>query len=126
MTPQKRRLHLIDKHMYPKNFFFAVTRDGVDGRRSMLLEGGHRQRRSSTTALQARRNSLIKSVRADQNGVEEPRTGDRSIIGDSSQVRSEPHDVEMDDLAGALSSLRFVPRGLQFGRRGGKAGFAKR
>jgi hypothetical protein len=126
MTPQKRRLHLIDKHMYPKNFFFAVTRDGVDGRRSMLLEGGHRQRRSSTTAMHARRNSVIKSVRADQNDEDQHRSADGNITQDPSPVRSNGSDAEMDGLAGALSSLKFVPRGLQFGRGGGKAGFAKR
>ena len=46
-------MHLIDKHCYPKNYFFAVTREGVDGRRSMLLEGGHRRRASSSAAKSA-------------------------------------------------------------------------
>ncbi|MBE3046571.1 hypothetical protein IMZ48_29385, partial [Candidatus Bathyarchaeota archaeon] len=45
MTPQKRRLHLIDKHTYPKNFFFALTKEGIDGRNSLLLEAGHRRRK---------------------------------------------------------------------------------
>ncbi len=49
-TPQKRKMHLIDKHMYPKNFFFGITRDGIDGRRSLLLEGRARRRRSSASA----------------------------------------------------------------------------
>lgn len=126
MTPQKRRLHLIDKHMYPKNFFFAVTRDGIDGRRSMLLEGGHRQRRPSTTTPQARRDSLTNTVRAGQKAMKQSDAADGNPIEEPFPVCSEPHDVEMDGLAGALSSLKFVPRGLQFGRGGGKAGFAKR
>ncbi len=47
-SPDKRRRHLIDKHMYPRNFFFAVTRDGIDGRRSLLEDGSHRHRRRSS------------------------------------------------------------------------------
>ena len=29
MTPKGRRLHLIDKHKYPPNFYFAVTNYGI-------------------------------------------------------------------------------------------------
>ncbi|KAH0494219.1 hypothetical protein TgHK011_000847 [Trichoderma gracile] len=54
MTPQKRRLHLIDKHMYPKNFFFAVTKEGIDGKRSLLIENGHRRRSSAGSQAQAK------------------------------------------------------------------------
>jgi hypothetical protein len=117
-TPQKRRMHLIDKHMYPKNFFFAITREGVDGRRSMLLEGGHRRRRSSTVTKQSRRNSLIEPGKGDEQT--EPSVKDE----DTSQSRTERTDVDMDELAGAMSSLNFVPRSIRFGR-GGRAGFAK-
>lgn len=35
----------------------------------------------------------------------------------------EPIDVEMDDLTGAMSSLRFIPPAIRFGR--GRKGFAK-
>jgi hypothetical protein len=111
-------MHLIDKHMYPKNFFFAITREGVDGRRSMLLEGGHRRRRSSTVTKQSRRNSLIEPGKGDEQT--EPSVKDE----DTSQSRTERTDVDMDELAGAMSSLNFVPRSIRFGR-GGRAGFAK-
>src|SRR5690349_18916785 len=29
MTPQKRRMHLIDKHHYPKHFHFSIVVTGV-------------------------------------------------------------------------------------------------
>ncbi|KAF2222485.1 hypothetical protein BDZ85DRAFT_176551, partial [Elsinoe ampelina] len=35
-TWQKRRLHLQDKHMFPRNYDFFIVNDGLDGRRSML------------------------------------------------------------------------------------------
>jgi hypothetical protein len=123
-------MHLIDKHMYPKNFFFAVTAEGVDGRRSMLLEGGHRRRRSSTaTKQQSRRSSLIGSGNAElgarpaSEGETEPIVRHDETKG-TQEIRSDKPDVVMDDLVGAMSSLQFVPRSIRFGR-GGKAGFAK-
>lgn len=116
----------MDKHMYPKNFFFAITAEGVDGRRSMLLEGGHRRRRSSTATKQPRRSSLIGPGKAEQES-------ERSVIHEdtSSATHAEMDDhpsagpdVDMDDLIGSMSSLQFVPRSVRFGR-GGRAGFAK-
>jgi hypothetical protein len=46
-TPQKRRLHLIDKHMFPRSYNFRVVDQGIDKASSMLREG--RRRRVSTT-----------------------------------------------------------------------------
>lgn len=126
MTPDKRRRHLIDKHMYPQNFFFAITRDGVDGRRSMLLEGGHRRRRSSAAAKQSRRNSLIGSGKVEQESIPSAKQEAMTSLKheEAKEVYSERPDVDMDDLAGAMSSLHFVPRSIRFGR-GSRAGFAK-
>lgn len=45
-TPQKRRLHCIDKHQFPREYDFIVVKDGIDRRSSMLIPA-HR-RRSST------------------------------------------------------------------------------
>ncbi|KAG6365388.1 hypothetical protein INS49_006999 [Diaporthe citri] len=36
-TPAERRAHLIETHKYPTNYFFAVTKAGVDHRQSMLV-----------------------------------------------------------------------------------------
>ena len=122
MTPQKRRLHLIDKHMYPKNYFFLVTRDGVEGRRSMLLEGGHRRRRSSIATKDSRRESI-----ADVGTGGQPVPA-RTLAEKSSRNGREKGspDEEMDELTGAMSALQFVPMSVRFGRGGGKAGFRKR
>ncbi|KAF1947487.1 hypothetical protein EJ02DRAFT_91304 [Clathrospora elynae] len=45
-TPQKRRLHCIDKHHFPRNYDFIIVKDGIDRRNSMLIP--RHQRRSST------------------------------------------------------------------------------
>lgn len=122
-TPQKRRLHLIDKHMYPKNYFFAITRDGVEGRRSMLLEGGHRRRRSSLATKDSRRASLMSTRTADTTSSDGETSGARNETAANGQAPG--RDVEMDELSGAMSSLQFIPHSVRFGR-GGRAGFQKR
>ncbi|KAM5351544.1 hypothetical protein ACJ41O_004267 [Fusarium nematophilum] len=131
MTHQKRRMHLIDKHMYPKNFFFAVTRDGVDGRRSLLNDNSHHRRRSSTNSQATkgarRRASLLEADGA--KSPEEPKT--QHVSGPQNMPKAEekqdknvPADTDMADLTGAMSSLTFVPPSVRFGR--GRAGFSKR
>lgn len=142
MTPQKRRMHLIDKHMYPKNFFFAVTREGIDGRRSLLVEGGHHRRKSSNVhAKDAKRRSSIQDPSSSQgqgqgqqreeghekreDGASAP-TQDASTQPTAQRAPTERPDTEMEDLAGAMSALQFVPNSVRFGRGGGRAGFAKR
>lgn len=42
LDPKKRRLHLIDKHGFPKEYFFAVTRWGIG---DVLRKGGGMVRR---------------------------------------------------------------------------------
>jgi hypothetical protein len=138
-TPSKRARHLIDKHMYPNNYFFKVTRDGIDGRESLLMEAGHRRRRSSTatsTIAASKAASRRHSLR--QTHVEKPdakaegreASSSQTLRSDSeeegtSEQKSEPADTEMEDLAGAMSSLQFVPPSVRFGRGRGKSGFAR-
>ncbi|KAK9425836.1 putative C2H2 type zinc finger domain-containing protein [Seiridium unicorne] len=116
-TPQKRRMHLIDKHMYPKNYFFAVTKEGIDGRSSLLLEGGHHRRKSSASQaggykVTGRRQSLrqtetaesgleVHSSMAEQGAEEAPDTVTRS--------EEDKVDTDMADLTSAMSTLQFVP-----------------
>ncbi|KXX80472.1 hypothetical protein MMYC01_202461 [Madurella mycetomatis] len=125
-TPQKRKMHLIDKHMYPKNFFFAVTRDGIDGRRSLLLEGGHRRRRSSAIAVprpkEPSKEERHKPPAADEKS--EAPTDDHMTVDSGRQSPEQQADHEMEDLSTAMSALKFVPLSVQFGR-GKRAGFAK-
>ena len=116
-------MHLIDKHMYPKTFFFAVTRDGIDGRRSLLVDGGHHRRRSSASNQSKetrRRSSTLDGSQAQRdsappssdNGIEEREPNNKGTA-----------DTDMTDLTGAMSALQFVPPSIRFGR--GRAGFAR-
>ncbi|KAI0128794.1 hypothetical protein BJ170DRAFT_579519 [Xylariales sp. AK1849] len=134
-TPYKRRMHLIDKHMYPKNYFFAVTKDGIDGRSSLLLDGGHHRRKSSASQASgpkaaSRRQSLRQQPEAPKAGNEEqtkPPSGESSRqASEEAAPKGESVDTDMADLASAMSALQFVPTSIKFGRGKGKAGFARR
>jgi hypothetical protein len=117
-------MHLIDKHRYPKDFFFAITREGIDGRRSLLLEGRSRRRRPS--AGTAPRPSSTQNRGQEAINPDEPsEPTDSSAAREQRQQSPEQQpDQEMEDLSSAISSLRFVPMSVRFGR-GKKAGFAK-
>lgn len=125
LTHQKRRMHMIDKHMYPKNYFFAVTKEGIDGRRSLLVESSHERRRSSTstqTKETRRRESLQGTGDKQQNKDPSP-----EVVAKSGKDEANSHekpDAEMADLTGAMSSLQFVPPSIRFGKQ--RAGFSKR
>ncbi|KAK8114783.1 hypothetical protein PG999_006852 [Apiospora kogelbergensis] len=139
-TPQKRRMHLIDKHMYPKNFFFGVTKDGIDGRSSLLIESaGHRRRGSSISQNggqkgAARRHSLRSqtteaaemSTSPAQHAAHEKDVKGSIASNDKDAPRPETADVAMADLENAMSALQFVPPSIRFGRGKGKSGFAKK
>ncbi|KAK7952650.1 uncharacterized protein PG986_008378 [Apiospora aurea] len=144
-TPQKRRMHLIDKHMYPKNFFFGVTKDGIDGRTSLLVGDGHRRRGSSISqngggqkaAATARRHSLRsqtaeaaadESTSAAQHHAAPTDDMKGSNVASNDKVAPQPEsaDVAMADLESAMSALQFVPPSIRFGRGKGKSGFAKK
>ncbi|KAK4214560.1 hypothetical protein QBC37DRAFT_421116 [Rhypophila decipiens] len=130
-TASKRNRHLIDKHMYPKNYFFDVTRDGIDGRLSMLKEGPFREhRRHQKRAQNAAENSVDSepaiAEKAGPTPGAAPASGDKielDTVDDKATKEPDPVDVEMHDLSKAMSSLRFVPSAIRFGR--GRKGFSR-
>lgn len=116
---------MIDKHMYPKNFFFAVTKEGIDGRRSLLVENGHgHTRRRSSTATQSKETRRREDTREPSDGKKSPETAPSVVKPEDKNAKTESKvDTEMEDLTGAMSSLQFVPPSVRFGR--GRRGFAK-
>lgn len=114
---QKRRMHLVDKHGFPREYDFFVVRDGCDGRTSLLRS----------------ERSLRKSSLSEGSGVrEEPLLPADADVGDEGQKKCAPNqthgkskpDVEMDDIAQSMAALKFVPKSVTFGRRKG-GGLAK-
>ncbi|KAK2801729.1 hypothetical protein FQN50_007644 [Emmonsiellopsis sp. PD_5] len=77
-TAQKRRMHLIDKHSFPRLYNFAIVNTGIDQRDSMLRGSAaptHRRRVSVPNSTQhenrLRRRKLSQSMSGDiANGTE--------------------------------------------------------
>lgn len=127
-------MHLIDKHLFPKDYDFYVVNDGIDRRSSMLRSGRHRRKSSATkhanTEERARQRSSTLETTTEVQGtgegkgaaLEESPEGSKLLIPGSSQ-----DDADVEGLAGAMSALKFVPQSVRFGRgRGrGRGGFSR-
>ena len=126
---------MIDKHMYPKNFFFAVTREGIDGRRSLLVDGGagaggsrHQRRRSSTASLtrEARRRAATLERQAAGAGEQASSPeNEADELGQRQATQASTVDDDVDAITDSMASMRFVSGAIRFGNRNRK-GFAKR
>jgi len=140
-TPQKRRMHLVDKHMFPKDYDFHVVIDGIDHRSSMLRSGRHRRRSS---AIQQKRNlednALYQGSPSQKIPASEASKTGGVDLAESQTIDSDDPDTDLkmnpanaqtnsdiDNLVGAMSALRFVPTSIRFGRgRGrGRGGFSR-
>lgn len=113
-TPQKRRMHLIDKHMFPRNYDFHIVNHGSDNRTSLLRpEGKSRQKQSKAPT---------KVV--DQDTTEDLHASDHmeTEVNEISNSNDSAKDDSMDDIADSMAALKFVPKSVTFGRvrqRGG-------
>ncbi|KAG9686990.1 hypothetical protein KCU95_g5743, partial [Aureobasidium melanogenum] len=116
-TPQKRRMHLIDKHMFPRNYDFQIVNHGSDNRTSLLRpEGKSRQKQSKATS----------------NLIEEHVTGSfhaseriENEANGTNNLDESAKDESMDDIADSMAALKFVPKSVTFGRVRQRGGFSK-
>ncbi|KAJ5672933.1 hypothetical protein N7507_002060 [Penicillium longicatenatum] len=110
-TPQKRRLHLVDKHMFPRNYNFYIINDGIDKQTSLLrpMNSDRTRRRISTASI---------------SSINEGRLRRRSSASQTNpppiKVKTPtPDDMEIDDLERSMSALRFVPSSVTRNRAKG-------
>lgn len=154
-TPQKRRLHVIDKHQFPKYYDFFIVNDGLGKRNSMLRPGPGHRRRSSTATVATARQRASSSANATGNSDADPRNDtnadmevDKPTIklveegvetaagrggtlvgidekGKAKAVPPAVPDAAMEDITSSLSTLKFVPPSIKFGRGRGRGGLAR-
>lgn len=130
-TPQKRRLHLIDKHLFPKSYNFRVVDSGIDKRRSMLVESRSQRRRVSTSSAPA--DQITRQRRASQQHIESavkaegrPQRAAKqrspATATSSAPMTSIPQatDESLEHLTQSMSALQFVPSSVR--RQQTKAG----
>ncbi|CCM05587.1 uncharacterized protein FIBRA_07815 [Fibroporia radiculosa] len=143
LTPKTRRLHLIQAHGYPKEYFFAVTNKGVGGLLKRWGEG------ASMVRAQWKARDITKSGDADSSddgdgeaerassqrrNVHVEAEADEAIIegtisasglNETGRQVSDSGVVEdtIDSLSGAMGSLSLVPSNVRFGRGTKRGGF---
>lgn len=131
-------MHLIDKHMFPKNYDFFIVNSGID-RRSSMLRPRHRQASSASSRalLRDRQGSISqKHVKTLEHPHGETQTDiERPLVPAAEDLNatnpkhhsqtSYPTDVDMERLASNMSTLRFVPSSVRFGRGGRRGGFSR-
>lgn len=128
-------MHLIDKHMFPKNYDFFIVNSGID-RRSSMLRPRHRQASSaSSRALLRDRQGGISQKQVTtlehphgetQTDIERPLVpAAEDLNATSPKQTSFSTDVDMERLASNMSTLRFVPSSVRFGRGGRRGGFSR-
>ncbi|KAK4545264.1 hypothetical protein LTR36_003444 [Oleoguttula mirabilis] len=131
----KRRSHLVDKHGFPRNYDFFVVNNGVDGRRSMLRAGvdAHGHRRSSRERRGSSATETTQDTEATSVSDKTSGEGEEVPVSQKAEGKGEPGKTEsqskvttaVDELTSTMSAMKMVPRSVTFGRRGGRAGFAK-
>jgi len=121
-TPQRRRLHLIDKHMFPKAYNFKIVDQGIDKTNS-LLQGGQRRRVSTTESSgQRRRASVLPSDLAIKGDTAElAQTQVFSSKDKVDQVRIHEAGTGVHELEQSFAALRFVPPSVQARQRSKKS-----
>ncbi|KAJ7308586.1 hypothetical protein DFH08DRAFT_490648 [Mycena albidolilacea] len=122
LTPKARRLHLINGHGYPKEYFFAVTNKGVGGllKRwgdgASLMRGQWKARESPDTSEPPEPQSPSVLVEEDDDEDDDMPT--------TSHQQPPTTGGGIDSLTDSLNALALVPPSIRFGRGGKNGGFS--
>ncbi|KAG9879657.1 hypothetical protein KCU98_g21176, partial [Aureobasidium melanogenum] len=116
-TPQKRRMHLIDKHMFPRNYDFHIVNHGSDNRTSLLRSEGKSRQKQSKAPSNLAQEDTTESLHASELMETE--------VNEISNLDEPTKDESMDDIANSMAALKFVPKSVTFGRVRQRGGFSK-
>lgn len=127
-------MHLVDKHLFPRNYDFFIVNDGIDKCTSMLRNTrGHRRRSSAATRAmqreqQAKWNSFAekehKASLPESGVMQQPSKPETQTKGNDSG--SMVVDDAISHLTNTMSALKFVPPSIRFGRGGRRGGLSRR
>ena len=108
-SPQKRRLHLIDKHSFPKDYNFRITQRGLNKSTSLLT--GRWPKHSVTSKAPSQYQAEPLSVTAD--------TADTTCMAPSQRkIQAKGiEDSSIGKLEESLAALSFVPPSVQAAAR---------
>lgn len=115
MTPKARRLHLIQAHGYPKEYFFAVTNKGVGGLLRKWGEGASMVRKEWKPRVKQGQDVDMEDEGSEGSGDPADDPGRRSsddVVVYEKLSAEDPADA----LAQRMDALALVPQSVQFGR----------
>lgn len=119
-APGKRRLHLIDKHMFPKAYNFRIVDYGIDKTGSMLLTGQRRRLSTNSQPFNRRRSSSLIESSPAEIGSTASTPATQSTPDDIPSIAKGAEDetrAEVHELENALASLQFVPPSVRARQR---------
>lgn len=128
-------MHLVDKHLFPRNYDFFVVNDGIDKRTSMLRNTrGHRRRgaaaaRAMQREPQAKWNSFAEKehkASLPESGIIRQPSVTSEIQAGSKGLGARVVQDDVADLTNTMSALKFVPPSIRFGRGGRRGGLSRR
>ncbi|KAI6023341.1 hypothetical protein EDC04DRAFT_2869606 [Pisolithus marmoratus] len=140
LTPKTRRLHLIQAHSYPKEYFFAVTNKGVGGllKRwgdgASMIRGKWKPREDKEDKgipnddEEGEDEMELDGDSEEEEEEEEEEEGESDYEGDATPKSPresvvQQSSAEVEKLAQSMSSLSLVPSSIRFGRGGKGGGF---
>ena len=147
-TPQKRRMHLTDKHLFPKvstshelafplvpqakvgqNYDFQIVNTGIDKRSSMLRARPRKHSSAASKAFQHEQRNDITEASPNhnlgpRNTLESP-TAQNSNGSNGDSGHSPSLHADVDELTSTMSALKFVPPSVHFGRGGRRGGLSR-
>ena len=125
LTWQKRRMHLKNKHFFPPNYDFFIVGTGID-RRSSMLRTRHRRGSSSAASRALQREQRSHGADEASSSLKEATGPEEEMDQTSSKSSSSPaQSKDLDELTATMSSLKFVPPSIRFGRGGRRGGLSR-
>lgn len=132
LEPKKRRLHLIQAHGFPKEYFFAVTNKGVGGLLKKWGDG------VSLIRKPWKRRDLDDTMNNDEDDSEDededgetgrPENLSNQVLDQRLEIPARRETVsqkaDLNALTNSLDSLSLVPPTIRFGRGGKHRSFAQ-
>ncbi|KAH0613773.1 uncharacterized protein H6S33_005659 [Morchella sextelata] len=134
-TPQKRRRHVIDKHHFPKEYNWGIVQWGIDNHTTLLTRSTTKNTLTTTSttgptiaATPTTPNKPQKlggknpspkqkdpSRRKRPMGIKEEEEEGKPSMEKGKEVK----EVDMLDVANAMSAMKLVPPSVRFGGRRG-------
>ncbi|KAL7270236.1 hypothetical protein RUND412_007066 [Rhizina undulata] len=132
-TPHKRRMHLIDKHHFPKEYNWGIITHGIDHCTSLLKNDRSQYVKKDEKKHHDNRNSKHNSPKSSsipknappallpkapiQDRLNEVDMENTDSISEEKPALQETPETDIATIASSMASLNLVPLSVRFGRK---------